>query len=135
MYTKKWLLIPCILCLCICMKKFTTGLFSWGIFVYIKNIYIFCTLRCGLHEITTLIRTFPHGLENNHARKWTCNNFQEMLTYVFFLENCPKNICIHSYSPIYVDSIKARGQICPILWRRKRTLPRGLENNHAYKWI
>ena len=28
---------------------------------------ISCTLRSGLHEIPTMIRTFPHGLENNHA--------------------------------------------------------------------
>jgi hypothetical protein len=30
-------------------------------------------------------------------------------------------------------SINSRGQICPILLRRKRTNPRGLENNHECK--
>ena len=33
----------------------------------------YCTLRSGLHEIPTMIRTFPHGLENNHACKWIFN--------------------------------------------------------------
>ena len=62
-----------------------------------------CTLRSGLHEIPTIIRTFPHGLENNHACKWTSDNFPGMLTYVLFLENCQKTIYIHCYSPIHVD--------------------------------
>ena len=34
-----------------------------------------------------------------------------------------------------LKSIKSRGQICPILLRRKRTFPCGLENNHACKFI
>ena len=34
-----------------------------------------------------------------------------------------------------LKSIKSRGQICPILLRRKRTFPCGLENHHACKWI
>ena len=34
-----------------------------------------------------------------------------------------------------LKSIKYRGQICPILLRRKRTFPRGLETNHACKLI
>ena len=37
---------------------------------------ICCTLRSGLHEIPTMM-TFPHGLKNNHACKWTSDNFQE----------------------------------------------------------
>ena len=32
-----------------------------------------------------------------------------------------------------IKSIKSRGQICPILLRRKRAFPDGLENNHACK--
>ena len=36
---------------------------------------------------------------------------------------------------VKVKSIKSRAQICPILLRRKRTIPLGLENNHAGKWI
>ena len=34
-----------------------------------------------------------------------------------------------------LKNIKSRGQICPILLRRKRTFPHGLQNNHACKWI
>jgi hypothetical protein len=34
-----------------------------------------------------------------------------------------------------LKSFKSRGQICPILLRRKRTFPHGLENNHVCKWI
>ena len=62
-----------------------------------------CTLRSGLHEIPTKIRTFPHGLENNHACKWTFDNFPGMLIYVLFLENCQNTICVHGSSPIHVD--------------------------------
>ena len=56
---------------------------------------ICCTLRSGLHEIPTMIRTFPCGLENTHACKWISDNFPGMLTYVLFLENCQKSICMH----------------------------------------
>ena len=62
-----------------------------------------CALRSGLHEIPTMISTFPHGLENNHAFTWTSDNFPGMLTYVLFLENCQKTICMHGYSPFHVD--------------------------------
>ena len=65
--------------------------------------YICCTLRSGFYEIPTMIRTFPHGLENNHACKWTSDNFSGMLTYKVFLENCQKTICMHGYPPIHVD--------------------------------
>ena len=95
-----------------------------------------CTLRSGLHEIPTMITTIPHGLENNHACKRTFDNFPGMLTYVLFLEKCQKSNCMHGYSQIHVDrSIKYRGQLCPILLRRKRTCACGLENNHACTWI
>ena len=33
-------------------------------------VFICCILRSGLHEIPSIIRTFPYGLENNHACKW-----------------------------------------------------------------
>ena len=66
------------------------------------NKYIGCTLRSALNEIPTLISTFPHGLENNHACKWNYDNFSGMLTCVLFLENCQKTICMHCYSPIHV---------------------------------
>ena len=61
------------------------------------------TLRSGLREIPTMIRTFPHGLEDNHACQWTSDNFPGMLTYVIFLENCQKTVCMHGYSPIHVN--------------------------------
>ena len=65
--------------------------------------YIGCTLRSGLHEIPTMIRTFPHGFEKNHAWKWTSDSFPRMLTDVLFLLNCQKTSCLHDYSPIHVD--------------------------------
>ena len=64
---------------------------------------ICCTLRSGLQEIQTNIRTFPHGLENNHACKWTFDYFPGMLIYVLFLENCQNTICVHGSSPIHVE--------------------------------
>ena len=55
------------------------------------------------------------------------------------LENCQKTICMHGFfsNPCgqVLKSIKYRGQICPILLRRKKTFPHKLENNHACKWI
>jgi hypothetical protein len=50
-----------------------------------------------------MIRTYPHGFENNHACKWTSDNFPGMVTYVLFLENCQKTIYMDGYSPIHVD--------------------------------
>ena len=57
-----------------------------------------CTLRSGHHKISTMIRTFQHGLEKNHACKWTFDNFPGMLTYKLVLENCQKTICRHGYN-------------------------------------
>ena len=65
----------------------------------VETVQLCCTLRSGLHEISTMIRTFPHGLENNHACKWISDNFPGMLTCVLFLENCLKSICMHGCSP------------------------------------
>ena len=68
-----------------------------------KNIYIYIcyTLRSELHEIPTIIRTFPCGLENNHACKRISDNFPGMMTYVLFLENCQKSIYMHGCSSIH----------------------------------
>ena len=66
-------------------------------------LWLSCTVRSGLHEIPTMIRTYPHGLENKHACKWTFGNFPGMITYILFLENCQKTICMDGYSPIRVD--------------------------------
>ena len=50
---------------------------------------ISCTLRSGQHKIPTMIRTFPHGLDNNHTCKLIYDNFRGM-TY----------ICKHSWKVI-----------------------------------
>ena len=44
--------------------------------IFVENFDHLCfTLRSGLHEIPTMIRTFPRGLENSHACKWNSDNF------------------------------------------------------------
>ena len=70
---------------------------------------ISCTLRSGVHEISTMIRTFPCGLENNHSWKIVKNHLHTWL----FSNPCGQ----------VLQSIKSRGQICPLLLRRKRTFP------------
>ena len=75
----------------------------WSIIIKQINKWICCTLKSGLHEIPTMIRTFPHGLENNYACKWIFDNFPGLLTYVLFMENCLKSICMHCCSSIHVE--------------------------------
>ena len=53
---------------------------------FCETIYIYCTVISGLHGISTMIRIFPCGLENNHTCKWISHNFPGMLTYLLFLE-------------------------------------------------
>ena len=48
-------------------------------------------------------RTIPCRLEKNHACKWISDNFPGMLTYVLFLENCQKSVCMHGCSPIHEE--------------------------------
>ena len=84
-------------------NQFTTLQYSEVYFLSERRGHICCTLRSGLHEIPTVIRTFSHGLKNNHAYKWTFDNFPVMLTYELFLENCQKSICMHGCSPIHVE--------------------------------
>ena len=102
-------------------------------------LHICCTLRSGLHEIPTMIRTFPHGFENNHACKWISDTFPGMLTYILFLESCLKSICMHGCSPIHVKMffflLKSMGQICSLDFILLRTCPHGLENNGASIWF
>ena len=62
---------------------------------------ICCTLRSRLHDISTMVRAFPGGLENNHACKWISDVFPGILTYVLFLENCQESICLHGCAPIH----------------------------------
>ena len=67
-------------------------------------------LKCGQYDkLHSQIRT-PwnsnndwHGLQNNHACKWIPDNFPQMLTYVSFLENCLKSICMPGCSPIHME--------------------------------
>ena len=67
---------------------------------YAKDmVYISCTLRSGLHEIPTMNRTFPHGLEYNQFS----DNFPGMLKNILFLENCLKSVCLYGCSPIHVE--------------------------------
>ena len=49
--------------------------------ILMRVICIGCTLRSILHEILLMIRTFPRGLENNHACKGISDNFPGVLTY------------------------------------------------------
>ena len=62
-----------------------------------------CTLRFGLHEIPIMNRTLPCGLGNNIACTRIFDNFPGMLTYVLFLENCQKSVCMHGCSPIHEE--------------------------------
>ena len=99
---------------------------------------ISCTLRSQLHEIYTMIRTFPHGSENNHACKWTCKIFQECLHMYYSWKIVRKPFaCMGILQSMLTgfSCMKFRGQICPILLRRKRNFPHGFENNHASKLI
>ena len=50
-----------------------------------------------------LLRTCPHGLENNHVCKWPSDNFPGIIHMQEFLENYQKSICINSCSPIHVE--------------------------------
>ena len=48
-------------------------------------------------------KTFPCGLENNHACKWILDNFPGIVHMSTFLEKCQKSICMHGCSPIHVE--------------------------------
>ena len=78
----------------------------------------------------TMIRTFSHGCENNLACKWIYDNFPGTLTYILFLENCLKSICMHGCSLIHMERPFFFFDLI-LLW----TCPHGLENNHACKWF
>ena len=97
-----------------------------------------------MHEngFLTMIRTFPRGLEDNHACKGISDNFPGKLTYIHVCVTPGTFSEIHLHAGLFsnqrgkgLKSIKSRGQICPTLLRKKRIFPRGLENNHACKWI
>ena len=49
------------------------------------------------------IKDLLPGLESNNTYKWISDNFPGMLTYVLFLENCQKYICMHGGSPIHKE--------------------------------
>ena len=86
-----------------------------------------------------MIRTFPHGLENNHACKCTSDNFPGMLSCVLFLETCQKIICTQGCAPFHVDrSLRVSilgDKSVPYFYEEEKTFPHGLENNHACKLI
>ena len=84
-------------------KKNTELVGRLDFYISRKDIYMCCNLRSGLHDIPKMIRTFPHGLENIHACKWISDNFPLMLTYILFLENCLKPICLHGCSQINME--------------------------------
>ena len=65
------------------------------------------TLISGQHELSTLIRTFPRGLENSHACNWILDNFPEITHMSVFLENCQISICLHGCSPIHKDFFRS----------------------------
>ena len=95
-----------------------------------------CTLSFSIHEIPTMIGTLPCGLENNHACKWISDKSPGMLTYMFFLENCEKSICMHGCSPINEERflrVSNLGDKSVPYFKEESTLPRGLETNHARK--
>ena len=60
-----------------------------------------CTLRSGLYEIPTMIRTFPCGFEDNHACKWISGNFPGIFHMSEFLENCQISIFMFCCPPIH----------------------------------
>ena len=92
-----------IFCFNVPFRRFSYS-YSCFWFLDFKQSNICCTLRSGLHEIPTIMKTFPHGLENNHSCKWISNNFPGMLTYLLILKNCLKSICMHCCSPVHVES-------------------------------
>ena len=88
--------------------------------MYLEAFNVCCTLTSGLHEIPTMVRTFPHGLEYNHICKWISDNFQGMLTYILCLENQLKFICMHGCSPIPVERpffLKVQDRFVHMDWR------------------
>ena len=85
--------------------------------IYVAHLlHLGCTVRLGLHEIHTMVRTFPCGLENSHAFKWISDNFPRMLTCVI-----PGKLSeIHLHAWLFsnpwgkvLKNIKSRGQIGP----------------------
>ena len=73
----------------------------WGLSYF--SYCIGCTLRSGLYEIPTMIKSFPCGLENNHACKWISDNFPGITHMSEHLENSYKSICLHGCTPIHEE--------------------------------
>ena len=97
------------------------------------NTCIGCTLRSGLHEIPTTIRTFAHKLEKSHACKWISRNADVCIIP-------GKLYKIHLYVWLFFSPcgkvpflLKSMGQISPLDLILLKTCPHGLENNHACK--
>ena len=66
-------------------------------------LYLRSTLRSGLHEIPTTIRTFPHGLVNNHLCKWISDNFPGVVTNQLRDLFCQNQECIENFSWQFFD--------------------------------
>ena len=73
-----------------------------------------CTLKSGLHKTPTLIRTFPLGLENKHACKWTSRNADICVIPGKLSENHLNAWLFSNPRGQVLKSIKSMGQICPI---------------------
>ena len=65
-----------------------------------KYIYICCTLRSWLHEISALIMILSPGLENNYILERSSKSFPGITCISGFLENCQKYIPKSQCSPI-----------------------------------
>ena len=76
-----------------------------------------------------MIRTFPHGLENNHACKWISDNFPGVLTYVLL-----SKIHLHTWSfskprGKVLFLCKSMGQIRPLDLILLKICPHGWSPN------
>ena len=100
--------------------------------MFVTKQYLSCTLRSGLHAIPKMIRTFPHGLENNHACKWISEHFPGVLTHVLFAFHLQAWFSSNPCGKVLFLP-KSMGQIFPLDLIHLRTCSHGLENNHACK--
>ena len=65
-----------------------------------RCMYVCCTLRSWLHEISALIMTLSPGLEKNYTLERSSKSFPGMTSMSGCLENCQKHIPKSQCSPI-----------------------------------
>ena len=85
-----------------------------------------------------MIRTFPHGFENNHACKWTSDNFPGMLTCIVPGKLSENHLHAYLFSNPCGQVLKVSNlgdKSVAYFFGRKRTFSRELENNHACELI